>query len=66
MLPRRTVTVETTVRQGSRQGRRSCRTVGKRWKSEHEDILALARARGESYLMLKDAVDAEIAKWMND
>lgn len=65
MLPRRTVTVDTTV------GKVRVKVVElpngrKRWKSEHEDILALARARGESYLMLKDAVDGEIAAWMKD
>ena len=65
MLPRRTATVETTfgkirVKVAELPGGR------KRWKSEHDDILALARARGDSYLMLKDAVDREIAAWMND
>ena len=65
MLPRRAVTVETTF------GKVRVKVVGlpdgrKRWKSEHEDILALARARGDSYLTLKDAVDREIAAWMND
>ena len=65
MLPRRTVTVDTTI------GKVRVKVVAlpngrKRWKSEHEDILALARARGESYLVLKDAVDQEIAAWMKD
>ena len=65
MLPRRTETVETTL------GKVRIKVVElpngrKRWKSEHDDVLALARARGESYLMLKDAVDREIAAWMND
>ena len=65
MLPRRTVTVETTF------GKVRVKVVElpdgrKRWKSEHEDVLSLARARGESYLMLKDAVDGEIAAWMKD
>ena len=65
MLPRRTMTVETTF------GKVRVKVVDlpdgrKRWKSEHEDVLALARARGESYLTLKDAVDQEIAAWMND
>ena len=65
MLPRRTVTVGTTF--GKVRVKVSELPNGrKRWKSEHEDILALARARGDSYLMLKDAVDAEIAQWMND
>lgn len=65
MLPRRTVTVDTTF--GVVRVKVSELPNGrKRWKSEHEDILALARARGDSYLMLKDAVDAEIAQWMND
>ena len=65
MLPRRTATVDTTF------GKVRVKVVAlpdgrKRWKSEHEDILALARARRESYLMLKDAVDGEIAAWMKD
>ena len=65
MLPRRTATIETTF------GKIRVKVVQlpnghERWKSEHEDILALARARGESYLALKDAVDREIAQWMND
>ncbi len=65
MLPRRTVNVETSF------GKVRVKVVDlpdgrKRWKSEHEDILALARSRGESYLTLKDAVDKEIAAWMND
>ena len=65
MLPRRTATVETTF------GEVRVKVVelpggGKRWKSEHEDIVAIAGARGESYLTLKDAVDREIAAWMND
>ena len=65
MLPRRAATVETTF------GKVRVKVVDlpdgrKRWKSEHEDILALARARGDSYLTLKDAVDREIAAWMND
>ena len=65
MLPRRTATAETTF------GKVRVKIVDlpdgrKRWKSEHEDVLALARARGESYLTLKDAVDQEIAAWMND
>ncbi len=65
MLPRRTVTVDTTfgkvrVKVSELPGGR------KRWKSEYEDIRALARARGDGYLMLKDAVDSEIAQWMND
>lgn len=65
MLPRRTVTVDTTV--GKVRVKVSEMPDGrKRWKSEHEDILALARARGDGYLMLKDAIDAEIAQWMND
>ena len=65
MLPRRTVTVDTTF--GKVRVKVSEMPNGrKRWKSEHEDVLALARARGDSYLMLKDAVDAEIAQWMND
>ena len=65
MLPRRTVAVDT--RFGKVRVKVSELPNGrKRWKSEHEDILALARARGDSYLMLKDAVDAEIAQWMND
>ena len=65
MLPRRTVTVDTTF--GKIRVKVSELPDGrKRWKSEHEDILALARARGDGYLMLKDAVDAEIAQWMND
>lgn len=65
MLPRRTVTVDTSF--GKVRVKVSELLNGrKRWKSEHEDILALARARGDSYLMLKDAVDAEIAQWMND
>ena len=65
MLPRRTVTVGTTF--GKVRVKVSELPNGrKRWKSEHEDILALARARGDSYLRLKDAVDAEIAQWMND
>ena len=65
MLPRRTVTVDTTF--GKVRVKVSELPNGRtRWKSEHEDILALARARGDSYLTLKDAVDAEIAQWMND
>lgn len=65
MLPRRTVTVDT--RFGKVRVKVSELPDGrKRWKSEHEDILALARARGESYLTLKEAVDTEIAQWMND
>ena len=65
MLPRRTVSVETSF------GKVRVKVVElpdgrKRWKSEHEDILALARARGDSYMMLKDAVDVEIAAWMKD
>lgn len=65
MLPRRTVTVDTTF--GQVRVKVSELPDGrKRWKSEHEDILALARARGGGYLMLKDAVDAEIVQWMND
>ena len=65
MLPRRTATVETTF--GKVRVKVAELPDGrKRWKSEHDDILALARARGDSYLMLKDAVDREIAAWMND
>ena len=65
MLPRQTATVETSF------GKVRVKVVNlpdgrKRWKSEHEDVLALARARGDSYLTLKDAVDQEIAAWMND
>ena len=65
MLPRRTATIETTF------GKIRVKVVKlpnghELWKSEHEDVLALARARGESYLALKDAVDREIAQWMND
>ncbi len=65
MLPRRTATVETTFGKG-RVKVAELPDGRKRWKSEHEDILALARARGDSYLTLKDAVDREIAAWMND
>ena len=65
MLPRRTTTVETTF--GKVRVKVAELPDGrKRWKSEHEDILALARARGDSYLTLKDAVDREVAAWMND
>lgn len=65
MLPRQTVTLDTTF--GKIRVKVSELPNGRRrWKSEHEDIVALARARGDSYLMLKDAVDAEIAQWMND
>ena len=65
MLPRHTTTVETTF------GKVRVKVAelpdgSRRWKSEHEDILALAHARGDSYLTLKDAVDQEIAAWMND
>ena len=65
MLPRHATTVETTF------GKVRVKVAelpdgSRRWKSEHEDILALAHARGESYLTLKDAVDQEIAAWMND
>ena len=65
MLPRTTVTVDTSVGK-VRVKVSELPNGGKRWKSEHEDVLALARARGDSYLMLKAAVDAEIAQWMND
>ena len=65
MLPRRTATVETSF--GKVRVKVADLPDGRRrWKSEHEDILALARSRGESYLTLKDAVDKEIAAWMND
>ena len=65
MLPRRALTVETSF------GPVRVKVVDlpdgrKRWKSEHDDVAALARGRDEGYLALKDAVDREIAAWMND
>ena len=65
MLPRETVTVPTSL--GDVRVKVATLPDGRRrWKAEHDDVLRLARARGEDYLACKDAAAREIAAWMND
>ena len=65
MLPRDVQTVPTSV--GKLQVKVAKLPNGRRrWKIEHDDVLRIARERGEDYLALKDTVEREIAAWMND
>lgn len=65
MLPRETVTVRTSL--GDVRVKVATLPDGRRrWKAEHDDVLRLARDRGEDYLAARDAAEREIAAWMND
>ena len=65
MLPRETVTVPTSL--GDVRVKVATLPDGRRrWKAEYDDVLRLARERGEDYLACKDAAEREIAAWMND
>lgn len=60
MLPRRERTVATSL--GDVRVKVVALPDGRtRWKSEHDDIAALAAGRGEDYLAVKARVDREIA-----
>ena len=65
MLPRETVTVPTSL--GDVRVKVATLPDGRRrWKAEYDDVLRLARDRGEDYLAARDAAEREIAAWMND
>ena len=65
MLPRESVTVPTSI--GDVRVKVATLPDGRRrWKAEHDDVLRLARERGEDYLAARDAAEREIAAWMND
>ena len=64
MLPRETVTVPTSF--GDVRVKVATLPDGRRrWKPEHDDLLRLARERGEDYLACRDTAEREIAAWMN-
>ena len=61
MLPREQITVETTM--GPVRVKVALLPDGhKRWKSEHDDIAAIASDSGRDYLGVKAAIDAELDK----
>ena len=61
MLPREQRTVETTLGEVRVKIAR-LPNGATRWKSEHDDVAAIAARTGEGYLATKAAVDAELAR----
>ena len=61
MLPRQQRTLETTLGK-VRVKLAQLPNGATRWKSEHDDVAAIAARTGEGYLATKAAVDAELAR----